>query len=130
VNYEQHIAMLAERHSIDVIDRVKDPDLAWARPYYREVGIPAVLDAEGYLTALHEIGHVVTQRIETQHDLFVLEREWAAWEWAIANIAFDIPLETTIAVHKDCFMSYFDAYDLDDDELGEDTDDIVDSHFR
>lgn len=80
-NYADHIEALCEEHGIEHV--VDDGAPAGANLERRAIRTPRVSGSARYLTALHEVGHIVT--ISSDPAETVLRREERAWRWALAN---------------------------------------------
>lgn len=74
---ELHIAALCEEHGIR---RTVAEGRGRARVKERWIQHPPIRDEMAYFVALHEIGHICVGLRESR-----LEREAAAWEWALRS---------------------------------------------
>lgn len=79
MNYAKHIHSLAQTHG--VIVEIASPGYAgraWRKA--KKIKIAEVKTAVTYAVALHELGHVLGKQSGNK-----LNKEWQAWEWAMAN---------------------------------------------
>lgn len=89
-----HVAELCKRHRIEIRhtgfgDEYADFDT-------RSISIPGVLGPSSYITALHEIAHIVHKPARYPspgkgYRRGVLEAEVAAWTWAIRRSRVPLP---------------------------------------
>jgi len=105
LTHEEHVQQLAHEHEI-VVERADDH--YYARPRERCVWIPTDLSTDdAYLTALHEIGHVVMDEYVTES---VWHSEFVAWGWA-----FLVALDVDPLAARDTwphFRSYLNGRDI------------------
>jgi hypothetical protein len=80
-----HIRALARKHHIKVNVACWRPSDASASVRTRVIDIAPIKSANGYATALHEIGHVVLRHRYTSVSRIQIGQEHAAWDWARAN---------------------------------------------
>jgi len=79
--YADHVELLAAQHGVAIV--IRGRGIAYRRE--RKITIPEVRGQVSYLTALHELGHVVGPRPKLR-----LSQEVAAWRWAL-DVALDEP---------------------------------------
>jgi hypothetical protein len=79
--YADHIEALCKQHGIEHV--VDDGAPAGANLERRSIRTPRVSGSARYLTALHEVGHIVT--LSTDRTDTTLRREERAWRWALEN---------------------------------------------
>ncbi len=95
-----HIISLLLQHTIAVTWKDGTSGRAWVKT--RRVRLRPVKTQKTYAVALHEIGHIVGDQPKAR-----LDREAAAWEWAMRNA-----LKWTRITHatmQRCLQSYMDA---------------------
>ncbi len=116
--YDAHIKNLAKRHRIRIQTRNKlltsigrDMLHAESNKWHRYIVIPDINTEENYLTALHEIGHIL-HPLGTYGDFRFftddtsLTEEAAAWSWAFTKSKIDVkPEECDFA--KFCYGTYY-----------------------
>lgn len=79
--YAAHIEALCKEHGIAHV--VDDGAPAGASLERRAIRTPRVTGTARYLTALHEVGHIVTESKDPSDT--TLRREERAWRWALDN---------------------------------------------
>lgn len=84
-----HIARLAREHGVQVDWRNATRARAIRGLEGPSIRITWIRTDTGYLTALHELGH----HLSRSWSKGLLEREAAAWDWAIAHVEGDEPTE-------------------------------------
>lgn len=76
IDWKNQIEDLCLKHKIDCHIIPECNPLAW--PTLRRVHIRPLNTLEDFLTALHEIGHVVCRHLPEQSREY---KEWMAWKW-------------------------------------------------
>ena len=74
----EHFTALIEEHQI-VHYQTRSTTRAWSLREAEEIHTPPVKTWKSYITALHEIGHLLGRHQLSQH---VMVRERWAWRWA------------------------------------------------
>lgn len=105
MTYREHIEKLADREGItlDVFDSDAGDILGWAYHEARKIELTHCPDSSewAYLTALHEIGHIVNGPDGSQWD-----KELAAWQWARENSIvalcdyLEMEIDVALATHR------------------------------
>lgn len=95
-----HILSLLMQHAIAVTWVEGTKGLAWVKT--RRVRLRPIKTQTTYAVALHEIGHIVGDQPKTK-----LDREAAAWEWAMQNAL--VWTQVTHTKMQRCLQSYMDA---------------------
>lgn len=86
--YARHIEELCKEHGIEhVVDENASAAASFSR---RAIRTPRVSGSARYLTALHEVGHLVTESDDPADT--TVRKEERAWRWALDN-AIEAPSE-------------------------------------
>jgi hypothetical protein len=93
-----------EEHAIEV-EWVEPPKKAWAVRRARKIRVHPVINQKRYVTALHEIGHIVGRRQSRTR----IEGEWGAWEFALASSRVTLTPATHAKVFR-CLNGYVERY--------------------
>jgi hypothetical protein len=91
-----HVHQLAEQHGVEVVYQGRG--IGYRRE--RRITIPDVRGRVTYLTALHELAHVVGPNPDRR-----LEQEIAAWKWALDNSVIE-PTPATYRSILRCLENY------------------------
>lgn len=99
-----HIAKLAKTKNVKV-RRVSNWEKGAARPDLRVVWIPKVRTHMDYLTAMHELGHVLDRRAAKLHGnedtASEIVMEAAAWAWALKHVDRTVTGEMSEALRRE-----------------------------
>lgn len=100
VEREAHVWALALDAGVEV-EWSKD-GRGYASPSERRIKTPPIRGQVSYLTALHELGHLLGHR---KSGLVRLEEEALAWRWALANCEEDLTVASWRSIER-CLRSY------------------------
>ena len=90
-----HVDELCAGHGITV-EWVGRGNRAWASRRRRSIRIYPIINQKRYVTALHEIGHIVGSRQSGRR----MEQEWGAWEFALDHALLPLTPATYRMIHR------------------------------
>lgn len=108
--YRRHIKTLCRDHKIALKER--GDSHGWAKVHRRIVSVPKIVNQRSYLTAMHEIGHILLWDARDKEKFphfystkpYILFEEAAAWKWAFDNamerITYDTRIDALRALHS------------------------------
>jgi len=99
-----HIDELCAANGI-AVDWVERSRRAWASRRRRTVRLYPIINQKRYVTALHEIGHLLGPRQSGRR----IEQEWGAWEFVFQHARADLTPATYRMIHRS-LLSYVSRY--------------------